>query len=164
MVKYCFIPFKVSIEWKSITIASSNFIFPGLLGCTAVQGSILCSLFLIYIKPNHVSIVSTVKELAADDILVFIAIPGKLNSHLKANQNGHPFILSFNPDLNQAPKVIFMENYKIIPLTNLFQHSLSAEILSEWKIELPYLVRNFQMNARNKQQSALILNMALKSM
>ena len=45
-----------------------------------------------------------------------------------------------------------MENDKIISLTNLFQRLLSAEILSERKIEfiLPYLVRNFQVNARNK--------------
>ena len=44
-----------------------------------------------------------------------------------------------------------MENDKI-SLTNLFQHLLSAEIFSEGKIEflLPYLVRNFQINARNK--------------
>ena len=67
-----------------------------------------------------------------------------------------------------------MENNKIISLTNLFQ--LSAEILSEWKIEfiLPYLVRNFQINARKKLTAnclltfyyiqGLILNMAVKSM
>ena len=35
-----------------------------------------------------------------------------------------------------------MENDKIISLTNLFQHLLSAGVLSEWKIEfiLPCLV------------------------
>ena len=39
----------------------------------ATQKSILCSVFLlIYIKSNH--IVSTVKKLAADDILFFIAM------------------------------------------------------------------------------------------
>ena len=38
----------------------------------APQGSILCSLFLIYIKSNHM--VSTVKQLAADDILLFTAM------------------------------------------------------------------------------------------
>ena len=45
-----------------------------------------------------------------------------------------------------------MENDKIISLTNLFQRLLSAEILSERKIEfiLPYLVIHFQVNARNK--------------
>ena len=39
---------------------------------------------------------------------------------------------------------IFMENYKILSLTNLFQPLLSAAILSELKIELilPYLVSN----------------------
>ena len=44
-----------------------------------------------------------------------------------------------------------MENDNI-SFTNLFQHLLSAEILSEWKIEfiLSYLVRNFQINARDK--------------
>ena len=51
-----------------------------------------------------------------------------------------------------------MENDKI-SLTNLFQHLLSAEILSEWKIEfiLPYLVRNFQINARNKLTAKCLL-------
>ena len=44
-----------------------------------------------------------------------------------------------------------MENDKIL-LTNFFQHLLLAEILSERKTKfiLPYLVRNFQINARNK--------------
>ena len=47
---------------------------------------------------------------------------------------------------------IFKENDKIISLTNLFQYSLSTEILSEWEIEfiLPHLARNFQINTRNK--------------
>ena len=37
--------------------------------------------------------------------------------------------------------------------SNLFQYLLSAEILCEKKFEfiLPYLVRNFQINARKKQ-------------
>ena len=44
--------------------------------------------------------------------------------------------MSFNPDLNKAQKsYIFMENDKIISLTNLCQYLLSAEILSGWKIE-----------------------------
>ena len=45
-----------------------------------------------------------------------------------------------------------MENGKIILLTNLFQHLLSAEVLPERKIEfiLLYLVRNFQISARIK--------------
>ena len=44
-----------------------------------------------------------------------------------------------------------MENGKIIPLTNLFQHLLFAEILPEWQIEfiLSYFVRNVQINASN---------------
>ena len=51
-----------------------------------------------------------------------------------------------------------MENDKI-SLTNLFQHLPSAEILSEWKIEfiLPYLVRNFQINAREKLTAKCLL-------
>ena len=51
-----------------------------------------------------------------------------------------------------------MENDKIL-LTNLLPHLLSAEILSERKIEftLPYLVRNFQINARNKLTGKCLL-------
>ena len=50
-----------------------------------------------------------------------------------------------------------MENDKINSFTNLFQHLLSAEIDLNEKLNLyfTYLVRNFQMNARNKQKSAL---------
>ena len=63
----------------------------------------------------------------------------------------HPYVIQSRSELG-SKSYIFMENDKIISLTNLFQHLLSAEILSEWKIEfiLPYLVRNFQINARNK--------------
>ena len=45
-----------------------------------------------------------------------------------------------------------MENDKIILLRNLFQHLLSTELLSERTIEfiLPYLVRNLQINVRNR--------------
>ena len=45
-----------------------------------------------------------------------------------------------------------MENDKIISLTNLFQHLLSAEIFLNEKLNLffTYLVRNFQINAMNK--------------
>ena len=48
--------------------------------------------------------------------------------------------MSLNPDLKGSKSYIFMENDKIISLTNLFQHLLSVEILSEWNIEfiLPY--------------------------
>ena len=51
-----------------------------------------------------------------------------------------------------------MENDKM-SLRNLFQHLLSAEILSERKIEfiLPYLVRNFQINARGKLTAKCLL-------
>ena len=55
---------------------------------------ILCSLFLIYIKSNH--IVSTVKQLAANvyyfSLLYARTLAGKLNPDLKANLNGHPSI------------------------------------------------------------------------
>ena len=57
----------------------------------------MSSFFLIDINnlPNH--IVSTVKQLAADDILFSIAhnaklLAGELNSHIKANLNGHSSI------------------------------------------------------------------------
>ena len=53
-------------------------------------------------------------------LLYVITLAGKLKPNLKANLNGHPSIMSFNPDLNQAQKCyIFMENDKIISLTNL---------------------------------------------
>ena len=63
----------------------------------------------------------------------------------------HPYVIQSKSELG-SKSYIFMENDKIILLTNLFQHLLSAEILYESKIEfiLPYLVRNFQINARNK--------------
>ena len=75
----------------SIAITSSDFILFNL----ASQGSILCSLyFLIYINNLSNHIVSTVKQLAADDILFFIAhnaksLAGELNSNLNANLNGY---------------------------------------------------------------------------
>ena len=45
-----------------------------------------------------------------------------------------------------------MENDKIVSLINLFQHLLSAEIYLTEKLNLyfTYLVRNFQINARNR--------------
>ena len=48
--------------------------------------------------------------------------------------------------MSKSKIYILIENVKIISLRNLFQHLLSAEILSEWKIEfiLPYLGRNFK--------------------
>ena len=53
-----------------------------------------------------------------------------------------------------------MGNNKIISLKNLFQHLLSAGILSEWNTEftLSYLVRNFQINRRNKAITKYLLN------
>ena len=52
-----------------------------------------------------------------------------------------------------------MKNNKIILLANLFQHLLSAEILSERKIELIllYLVNNFQINSRKKLTAKCLL-------
>ena len=51
-----------------------------------------------------------------------------------------------------------MENDRISP-TNLFQHVLSAEILSESKLEfiLPYLERNFQIHGRSKLTAKCLL-------
>ena len=79
-------------------------------------------------------------------------LAGELNPDLKANLNGHSSICY----LIGLKSYIFMENDKISSLRNLFQYLLSTEILSERKIEfiLPYLVRNFQISARNKLQSA----------
>ena len=47
-----------------------------------------------------------------------------------------------------------MENDKIISLSNLFQHLLSAEIFLNEKLNLYFtnLVRKFQINARNKRK------------
>ena len=47
-----------------------------------------------------------------------------------------------------------MENDKIISIINLFQHLLSVEIYLNKKLNFTYLVTNFQINGRNKQQSA----------
>ena len=53
----------------------------------------------------------------------------------------HPYFIQSRSELG-SKSYIFMENDKIISLTNLFQHLLSAGVLSEWKIEfiLPCLV------------------------
>ena len=74
----------------SIAITSSNFVC--VVFCEALKRFILCPLFLIYIKSNH--IVSTVKQLSADvyyfPLLYARTLAGKLNPDLKANLNGHP--------------------------------------------------------------------------
>ena len=59
-----------------------------------------------------------------------------------------------------------MENDKIISLTNLFQHPVLAEILSELKFEfvLPYLVRNFQINVSPNILSLYKTVVVVKSM
>ena len=79
----------------SVAITSSNFIF--LVFLIAPLGSILCLLFLIYIKNLSNHIVSAVKQFAAGDRLFFIAYNAKasadeLNSHLQANLNEHSVI------------------------------------------------------------------------
>ena len=70
----------------------------------------------------------------------------------------HPYVIQSRSELG-SKSYIFMENDKIISLTNLFQHLLSAEILSQLKIEfiLPYLVINFQINANNKLTTKCLL-------
>ena len=70
----------------------------------------------------------------------------------------HPYLIQSRSEL-RSKSYIFTENDKIISLTNLFQHLISAEILSELKIEfiLPYLVRNFQINAKNKLTTKCLL-------
>ena len=73
----------------NVSIATSNFILCSLLGSTVLQGSILCSLFVIYIKSNH--IVSTVPaNLYYFSLLYARTLAGKLNPYLKANLNEHP--------------------------------------------------------------------------
>ena len=53
-----------------------------------------------------------------------------------------------------------MENGKIISLINLFQHLDICRNLSECKIEFYpiYLVRNLQINAKNKLSAKYLLN------
>ena len=51
-----------------------------------LQGSVFCSLFLIFIKSNH--IVST--DVYYFSFVYAITIAGKLNPELKANLNEHP--------------------------------------------------------------------------
>ena len=77
-------------------------------------------------------------------------LAGELNPDLKANLNEHPSI---------CKSYVSMENYKINSLANLLEYSLSAEILSEWKIELivAHLVRNFQINWRNEPIAKCLL-------
>ena len=52
----------------------------------------------------------------------------------------HTYVIESRSELG-SKSYIFMEIDKIISLTNLFQHLLSAEILSEQKIEfiLPHI-------------------------
>ena len=69
----------------------------------------------------------------------------------------YPYVIQSRSELG-SKSYISMENDKIISLTNLLQHLLSAEILSKLKLEfiLPYLVRNFQINAKNKTTKCLL--------
>ena len=52
---------------------------------------------------------------------------------------------------------IFMENDKITSLPNLFQHLLSAEILSKWKIEFIYR-ENFPNQCKEQISSKVPTN------
>ena len=68
------------------------------------QESILCPLFfLIYINNLSNHIVSTAKQLAADDIFSNAhnakTLAGELNTDLKANLNGHLSIWSYWSEL-----------------------------------------------------------------
>ena len=115
------------------------------------------SFFLICINNllNHIA--STIKQLAADDILFLIAynaktLAGELNSDLKANLNGNPSKCRLIQIWIRLKKVCFHRKWQ-----NHFTHeSVSTFIicrnLSQRKIEfiLPYLVRIFQINGRNK--------------
>ena len=69
----------------------------------------------------------------------------------------HPYVIQHRSELG-SKSYIFMENDKIVLLTNL-QHLLSPEILSEWKIDfiLPYLGRNFKIKARKKLTTKCLL-------
>ena len=82
----------------SIAITSSDFILFSLFGCTTRFYFILSLFFLIYINNVSNHSVSMVKQLAADNILFFIAhhaktIAGELNSDLKASLNGHLYVI-----------------------------------------------------------------------
>ena len=70
----------------------------------------------------------------------------------------HPYVIQSRSELG-SKRYVFMENDKIILLTNLFQHLLSAETLSELKIDfiLPYLERNFHISAKNKLRTNCLL-------
>ena len=49
----------------------------------------------------------------------------------------HPYVIQSRSELG-SKSYIFMENDKIISLTNLFQHLLSAEIYLNEKLNLYY--------------------------
>ena len=93
-------------------------------------------------------------------------LAGKLNLDVKANLNGHPSICHSIQICIGLKSHICMEDGKIISLTNLFQHSRLADILSELKVEfiLPYLVRSFQINVPPNILSLYKTVMVVKSM
>ena len=80
-------------------------------------------------------------------------------------QNGHtPQTITFNPDLNQAQKIIFSQKMtKSIHSQIYFNIYISAaDIYLSEKLNLySYLVRNFQINAR--EQSAFSTREQTKS-
>ena len=115
--------------------------------------------FVIYINNISNHTVSTVEQLAADDILFFIAyhaetLAGELNSYLKANLNGHPYVTLSRSELGSKSS-IFMGNDKIISLTNLFQHLLSPEKLPKWKIKFIFYIFSEKFSNQCKEQTAL---------
>ena len=133
----------------------------------ALKGSISCSLFLIYIKSYSPLLNSLQPIIYFFSLLYAKTLAGKLNPDLKANLNGQilkakseirPYVIQFRSKL-RSKSYIFIEKDKIISVTKLFQHLLSAEILSEWKFKfkLPYLVRYFKINARNKLTTKCLL-------
>ena len=62
----------------------------------------------------------------------------------------HPYVIQSRSELG-SKRYIFMEKEKKISVTNLFQHLLSAEILSKLRTEFYHIQwKNFQINATNK--------------
>ena len=128
----------------SIAITSSNFILCSLLGGST--RIILCSLFLIYIKSNHV--LSSVKLLAVDiyyfSLLYARTLPGKLKPYLKANLNG-------NPSMYHSIQ-ISIRLKKIYPHGKWQKHFI-------WMINWIYItifIENFKVNSRNKLTTKLL--------
>ena len=105
-------------------------------------------------------------------------LAGELIPDLKANLNEHPSIYHSLQIWIRLKKLYFHEKWENHFTHKSVQDLLSAKILSGWKVEfiLPYLVRKFQISARNKLTGKClltfpiiiiqgpILTMAVKSM